>query len=106
MRRLNELGQTTVELIASLSTVVLTITAAGWLMKVEWDRGKCAYIVFEKTHAQATHSLPPLFTWGSDMPVQVQNVPGGTEGTGICGQSAERVSLPQLDPEAKQEDPL
>jgi hypothetical protein len=48
----NERGQTLVELLMSLSTVVVSITAAGWLLKVQWDQGRCAYIVFEQTHAE------------------------------------------------------
>lgn len=99
--RLGEVGQTTVELLATLSTVVLAITAAGWMLKVEWDRGKCAHIVFERTHAQVSNSLPPITGWGGEIPVQVQSMPDSVEGHGIC-ESLESVSLPQLDPGVQQ----
>lgn len=97
--RLTDSGQSAVELLASISTVVVAVSVAGFMLKVEWDRGKCAYIVFEKTHAQVANSLPPLNPWGGEVPVQVQNLPDSAEGNGLCGQSTEAVSLPQLDPE-------
>ena len=98
---MDERGQTLIELLYSLSTVVLSITAAGWLLKIEWDRGRCAYVVFEQTHAQVSNS-PPISVgqdYGGPIQVQTQASQDSVDGTAQCGQSSETVSLPQLDPE-------
>jgi hypothetical protein len=87
------------ELLFSLITVVITITAAGWMLKFEWDKGQCAYIVFERTHAQIADSTPPSSPWGEQFPVQIEDRPDSTEGTALCGQSSESVTLPKLEPQ-------
>jgi hypothetical protein len=97
-----EQGQSLVELLVSISTVAITLGAAGWLLKVEWDRGKCAYVVFEKTHARVAHAG---FYGLSDptallsAPVSIQDRPDSVQGDARCGASVESVRLPKLEPE-------
>jgi hypothetical protein len=94
-----EQGQTLLELLASISTVAVTLGAAGWLLKVEWDQGKCAYVVFEKTHAQVAHSRPPRSPAWLDAPVGIEDFPDAVKGDANCGESHEAVTLPKLEPE-------
>jgi hypothetical protein len=82
---MNIRGQSTVELLISVSVLMITLVGVGWVFKAEWDRGKCVYFVFEKTHAALV----------------VQNLPEGATGVALCGGSPETVSLPQLEPNNK-----
>ena len=91
-------GQALLELIASILTVVLTVASSGWLMKIEWDRGRCAYIVFENTHAQVANSPPPdTPPWFSSR-ISIHDLPDAVEGSSHCGESEESVTLPKLEP--------
>jgi hypothetical protein len=86
-------GQTLIEFIFSSALVMLAIGGSGWLFKAEWQRAKCAYIVFEKTHAKIVGSADPepqelvFFSESED----------GLSGESTCGQARERVSLPKLE---------
>jgi hypothetical protein len=91
-------GQSTVELLISVSVLMITVTGVGWVFKAEWDHGKCIYFVFEKTHAALIGTKIPSSNIWMDSPIDVQNLPEGAKGIAFCGGSPETVSLPQLEP--------
>jgi hypothetical protein len=94
----NEVGQTTFELLASASLLMITVSGMGYLFKAEWDRGKCAYLVFEKTHAAAMNpSQSDFFSVGSV--VQTEDLPDSVKGIALCHGSPEIVSIPKLESE-------
>jgi hypothetical protein len=75
---------------------MITLCGVGWVFKAEWDRGKCVYFTFEKTHAALIGAPSPNSHW-MDSPVAVQNLPQGAQGLALCGGSPETVSLPSLE---------
>ncbi len=92
-----------IELLFTIPMIVLTLTGAGWFLKVEWDQGRCAYITFEKTHAQLTGASPlagPSLASSYGGRVQVRVSSDSVQGSGDCGSSSEKVALPQLDPDS------
>lgn len=99
-----------IELLFTIPMIVLTLTGAGWFLKVEWDQGRCAYIAFEKTHAQLTGASPLLganlsaSSYGGRVQVQVSS--DSVQGSADCGSSSENVALPQLDPEDSNPQPV
>jgi hypothetical protein len=93
----NELGQTTFELLASASLLMITVSGMGYLFKAEWDRGKCAYLVFEKTHAAAVGSSG-LFSPTSSL-VQTTDFPDSVKGVALCQGTPETVNIPKLETE-------
>jgi hypothetical protein len=93
-----ENGQVMVELLAAIVSVAVTISFAGWFLKVEWDRGKCAYIVFEHTHAEVSNSTPPRTPPWFSAPIEIHDLPDTVQGSSQCGQAEESVMLPKLDP--------
>ena len=94
---MNSRGQSTVELLVSASVLMITLTGVGWIFKAEWDRGKCVYVVFEKTHAALIGAPSPNPPRWMDSPSAVENLPQGAKGLALCGGSPETVSLPSLE---------
>ena len=92
-------GQSTVELLISVSVLMITLSGVGWVFKAEWDRGKCVYFVFEKTHATLVGAKIPNSNRWMDSTIVVQNLPEGAKGVALCGGSPETVLLPQLEPQ-------
>jgi hypothetical protein len=102
-----EKGQTTVELLTSASLLMITISGVGWLFKAEWQRGECAYFVFEKTHAAlissssdssgSLNSPLELLSSSSAVPVQIEDGPEQTRGFSFCRGTLESVTLPKLE---------
>ena len=89
----NSEGQTLIEFVFSSALVVLTVAGAGFLFKAEWQRAKCAYVVFEKTHAKVVGSGDPV----PGVPVTFEETEDGVSGSALCGRAQERVSLPKLE---------
>jgi hypothetical protein len=98
---MNNRGQSTVELLISVSVLMITLSGVGWVFKAEWDRGKCVYFVFEKTHAALVGTKSLHSSRWMDSTIVVQSLPEGAKGTALCGGSPETVSLPQLEPNSK-----
>jgi hypothetical protein len=102
---MNNRGQSTVELLISVSVLMITVSGVGWVFKAEWDRGKCVYFVFEKTHAalvgtkspNASRRIDSRIDSMLDSTIVVQNLPEGAKGVALCGGSPETVSLPKLE---------
>jgi hypothetical protein len=95
----NEMGQTTVELLVSTSLLVIAVSGMGYLFKAEWDRGKCAYLVFEKTHAAVTSGSAPE---SQDSQVQTEDLPDSVRGVALCRGTPEIISIPKLEQETAQ----
>jgi hypothetical protein len=93
------MGQTTFELLTSASLLMITVSGMGYLFKAEWDRGKCAYLVFEKTHAAAVGSATPNLLSLATTSVTTEDLPDSTRGIAFCHGSTEVVSIPKLEPE-------
>lgn len=85
-------GQATLELILSSALVILTLTGSGWLLKAQWERSKCAYLVFEATHARLSGRPFAL----SRVQVRISEDESAVRGEGVCGGSVEKVVLPRL----------
>lgn len=82
-----------IEFFFSTTLVVLVLSGTGWVLKAEWDRSRCAYLVFEATHAKRTRSLTPrLSTW-----VRFDEDSELITGERICRNASEKVSLPKLE---------
>jgi hypothetical protein len=96
----NENGQSTLEFLTSASLLMITVTGVGWLFKAEWERGKCAYLVFEKTHAAVTGAPSLDFSLDKDTFIQIQDQPDGKKGIAFCKGTPETVSIPKLEPDA------
>jgi hypothetical protein len=77
--------------ICMLFCVGLVAGAAG-LFQHEWNRARCAYLVFEATHARLV---------GRDFGTREVNLledSVSVRGEAICGNAHEAVELPRLDP--------
>jgi hypothetical protein len=73
--------------------VILTLSGAGWVLRAEWDRARCAYLVFEVTHSKLVGAPAPA----TPAPVSVTDQGDSVVGHGVCGQSTETVRLPKLE---------
>ena len=89
-------GQTLVEFCVSAAMLALVLLAAAGLLRTEWDRGRCAHLVFESTHARLTQKAGPA----SQIPVTLRDTPRGVHGEARCGQARESVDLSRLDEES------
>ncbi len=79
------IGQSLVEFSLSALVLVTFLVACSFVLKAQWDRAKCAYIVFEKTHQRVIRER-------SD-----RSRPYGVRGRGLCGGVEERVDLPWIE---------
>jgi hypothetical protein len=100
---MNRGGQALIELLGSLSLLVLAVTGGGTLLKTEWNRLKCAYLVFEIGHQKLTQEANDADS-GRSVRIDYENglVNVQVQGEGIlasaqCGQSHESVKLPNLE---------
>ncbi len=93
----SEAGQTTIEFAISVGILVLSISGAGWLFYAKWQRAKCAYLVFEHTHARLTGvvSFPTLSALSKGIHLQEDEL--GVEGQGRCQDAMEKVRLRKLE---------
>jgi hypothetical protein len=94
MSRRTDAGHATLELALTATTVTLVLAGAAWLVRAEWKRGQCAYVVFERTHARLT-GRPPLAR--ASVAVRLAEDDGGVTGEADCGEARERVRLPKLE---------
>lgn len=98
-----EAGQATLELVLSSALVIVALSGAGWLLKAQWERSRCAYLVFEATHARLTGRLfvLPEAKFGR---IEIGFAEDGQfiQGEASCGSGSEKVRLPKLAaPEAR-----
>ena len=90
------MGQTLVEFAVSLSLAAAVLGSASWLLRGEWERGKCAYLVFERTHARLVGLAKPWMTERSAQIVIIEE-PTRIRGEGRCGSALEKVNLTRLE---------
>ncbi len=90
-------GQTILEFMLTSGLLIFAVSGAGWLMKLHWERSKCVYIVFEKTHARLNGVERPTVV---GPPVSLTETPSEVIGEAACGPGGapERVHLPKLLP--------
>jgi len=88
-------GQALTELLGSKALIILTIAGAAEIFYGEWQKSKCAILVFEKTHAQLTFSHDP-YPWTRQR-VAIKDLGTSLQGEALCGSSREIVSLPKLE---------
>jgi hypothetical protein len=86
-------GQVLLELVFSAAGVALVLAGAGWVLRAEWQRARCAYVVFERTHER----LVGLPEQGVSVSVRVSERPGSVLGEGRCGGANERVEMAKLE---------
>lgn len=84
-------GQVTLEVILSTGLLMLVLTGAGWVLKLEWDRARCAYLVFESAHARLTGRAGPRA-----VDIEIYETPEAVSSVGRCGSSQQTVRLPKL----------
>jgi hypothetical protein len=85
-------GQAVLEFLISATLLSVAVTASGWTLYAEWNRAKCAYLVFESAHARLMGSLkPPPPT------VRVEEDAREIRGSSRCGSANETVSLRKLE---------
>ena len=93
MRMDNRSGQTLLEFLLSASLLTVTISGVGWMLRAEWDRARCAYFVFETTHATLTgRALPRVST-----EVRIRDGTTEVSGEARCGSARQEVRLPKLE---------
>ena len=92
-------GQSVIEFLLSSGLLILVLAGSGWLLKLHWERSKCAYLVFEKTHARLNGVQRP--TLASDLTVAISESPTGVTGESLCAPGAlpELIRLKKLQPE-------
>lgn len=88
-------GHALLELIGSLSLLTFVLIGAASIIRAEWERSQCAILVFEKVHAQLTHSSDPYPH--SRIPVWIDDLGIAVRGEAQCGSAHETLSLPQLE---------
>lgn len=88
-------GQATLELVVSAALISLTLIGSGWLLKAQWNRGRCAYLVFETAHARLTGRLEKGRP--ASVRIQVSESAEAVESLGECGQAREKITLPRLE---------
>lgn len=88
-------GHALVELIGSLGLITSVLIGAASIIRAEWEWAQCAVLVFEKVHAQLTHSPDPYPQ--SRHPVWIKNLGTHLQGEARCGSAHETLSLPQLE---------
>src|SRR5689334_4354782 len=86
-------GQALLEFIFLSILVCVTFLSVGALLRDEWKKCQCAYVVFERTHAYLTGRQNILSAPG----VKVLELEDRVEGIGRCGRALERVELPILE---------
>lgn len=90
-------GQTTLELILSLTLIAVTLTGAGWLLHAQWTRAKCAYLVFEHTRSRLSGILAYRPGQSAKVSIRIHEDENEVQGSGICGEAREKVSLRKLE---------
>lgn len=88
-----ESGQVLIELVISAASVALVLAGAGWVLKAEWHRARCAHLVFERTHERLV-GAPER---GVSVSVRVTEDPVSVRGEGLCGTAIEQVELRKLE---------
>jgi len=43
-------GQALVEVLVSATCILILFSGAGWVLRLAWEKGRCAALVFESTH--------------------------------------------------------
>jgi hypothetical protein len=85
------------EFLLAAILVVTTLSASTSVLWAEWERARCAYQVFEHTHAARNRTT--RFGIGRPRSLSIRRSPDGVEGSGRCGDSVEKVFLPWLEPD-------
>ncbi len=86
-------GQALIEFVFSLVIGTPFLGLVGFLIWSQWNRAKCAYLVFDAVHSQLigqTRLHRPRF-------IEVGEDEISVFGIGRCGQAFERVRLPKLE---------
>jgi len=87
------LGQAITELILSLHLLIVLVSGAAWVLHAAWERGKCTYLVFERTRAALTAAPGPLLLG----PVDYEETSGEVVSRASCGQEHEQVGFKKLE---------
>jgi hypothetical protein len=106
--RMESFGQAMVEFLYFSVFSVGFVGIAGLTLKQEWNRSKCAYLVFESTHNYLTSpNIQNSETSLSKIPLRrspnvgftfyIEEVGHQIVGTGQCGSHLEKVRLPKLE---------
>lgn len=90
-------GQTLVETLIGVAALAAAIWGSAWVWKTHWQRARCAYLVFELTHARLVGSpfRPPRAGFRYRTFEDSESV----SGEGVCGKVKERVRLGKLEAE-------
>ena len=86
-------GQTLIEFMFSVMIAVFGVYLGGLVLKAEWQRVRCVYLVFEGTHSRLIGAL------SSKRSIQIQFSESADRvvGVGTCGKIKEKVELPKLE---------
>ncbi len=94
--RLESRGQATVELLISGTLVTLTLLSTCWLLKAQWERGRCAHLVFERTRQAMNDGGSPSIPIRVD--VEIWEDRESVHGKARCGDATEEVVLRKIEP--------
>jgi hypothetical protein len=80
------------ELLISSALILVTLSGAGWVLRAQWDRTRCAYLAFEKTRAKLQGSE---VAWSAQ--IRFRENADSLETQVTCGGATEKVSLKKLE---------
>ena len=94
-------GQVLLELTATASLLLVLVAGAGWVLKASWDRGRCAYIVFESTRRELSEPgrsrSSMLLLQRSPVSLEWHETADELRGRGRCGNQEEQVGFRKLE---------
>ena len=88
-------GQTLVELMVSFALVTVTVIGAGWVIQAQWNRSKCAYLVFQATREKLNGPTSVLQSLAHSS-IHITDAGGDVTGEALCGEAQETVHLKKL----------
>jgi hypothetical protein len=97
-------GQALLEVLVASTWILIVVTGAGWILRIAWEKGRCAALVFESTHG-ALSGEPRvgaglLGVGGRDFQFAVSESESSVIGEGRCGDrkpAPERVGFRKLE---------
>jgi hypothetical protein len=92
---LDRAGQTTLELVMAAALATSALAGASLVLRAQWERGRCAHLVFERTRAALSRGSRASSTFAGD--VRIREDAEFVRGEGRCGGARESVALRKIE---------
>lgn len=86
-----------IELAVSSILVAITLSGSGWLLQAEWQRGRCAYLVFEKAHGRLVGAPASPLGDGPGTRIVISEDSSSVRGDGQCQDAHEQTGFNKLE---------